>query len=50
MRQRRDDDVDAAAVLQAGVHQIGRRLVDAAADPADDALAMFMTCGVVAEA
>ena len=48
-RQRRDDDVDARAVGQAGVADRAC-LIDAAADLADDALADVEKLGVVAEA
>ena len=47
-RQRRDDDVDAAAVLQAGVGQ-RRGLVDAAADLVDDPLGDLEQMLLVAE-
>ena len=36
-RERRDNGVDAGAILQAGVHH-GRRFIDAAADAGDDAV------------
>ena len=47
-RQRRDDDVDAAAVLEAGVGE-RRGLVDAAADLVDDALGDLEQMLLVAE-
>ena len=47
-RERRDDDVDAAAVLEAGVGQ-RRGLVDAAADLVDDALGDLEQMLLVAE-
>ena len=47
-RERRDDDVDAAAVLEAGVGQ-RRGLIDAAADLVDDALGDLEQMLLVAE-
>src|SRR5204863_3539518 len=47
-RQRRDDDVDAAAVLEAGVAERGG-LVDTAADLVDDALGDLEQMLLVAE-
>ena len=47
-RERRDDDVDAAAVLEAGVGE-RRGLVDAAADLVDDALGDLEQMLLVAE-